>query len=186
MPPPSRRWPASSTWVRRCSTWPSTRLVARSMPRTPTPQNHVRFEGPGVRGGSTVQGNIARAQITVIDPDTGSVRKRHLNRHIDYAELKAPASVRRHSLSTPLDMQVSSDGAKTLRRGAGLGSGRRVLNGGFGGRCAVGRRRRGSSTRKSQARTTCRFSAGPRGFCSTSPRTARTVNSTCSRTSTAP
>ena len=85
-------------------------------------QNHVRFEGPGVRGGSTVQGNIARAQITVIDPDTGSVRKRHLNRHIDYAELKAPASVRRHSLSTPLDMQVSSDGAKLYV--AALGSDR--------------------------------------------------------------
>ena len=85
-------------------------------------QNHVRFEGPGVRGGSTVQGNIARTQITVIDPDTGSVRKRHLNRHIDYAVLKAPASVRQHSLSTPLDMQVSSDGAKLYV--AALGSDR--------------------------------------------------------------
>lgn len=75
-------------------------------------QNHIRFEGPGVWGGSTVQGNIARAQITVIDPDTGSVRKRHLNRHIDYSVLKAPAAVRQHSLSTPLGMQVSADGAR--------------------------------------------------------------------------
>ena len=70
-------------------------------------QNHIRFEGAGVRGGSTVQGNIARTQITVIDPDTGSVKKRHLNGHIDYSVLKAGADVRRHSLSTPLELQVS-------------------------------------------------------------------------------
>ena len=85
-------------------------------------QNHVRFEGPGIRGGSTVQGNIARVQITVIDPHTGSVRQRHLNRHIDYSVLKAPAQVRRHSLSTPLELQVSTDGAKLYL--AALGSDR--------------------------------------------------------------
>ena len=75
-------------------------------------QNHIRFEGPGIRGGSTVQGQVARARITVIDPATGSVRKRHLNRHIDYSVLDAPESMRRHSLSTPVQMQVSGDGAK--------------------------------------------------------------------------
>ena len=85
-------------------------------------QNHIRFEGPGVRGGSTVQGNIAHTQITIIDPVTGSVRKRHLNRHIDYSVLKAPASVRRHTLSTPLEMAVSADGAKLYV--AALGSDR--------------------------------------------------------------
>ena len=74
-------------------------------------QNHIRFEGPGVRGGSTVQGNIAQTQITVIDPATGSVDRRHLNRHIDYTVLKASADVRRHSLSTPLELRVSADGA---------------------------------------------------------------------------
>ena len=74
-------------------------------------QNHIRFEGPGVRGGSTVQGNIARAQITIIDPATGTVKQRHLNRHIDYSVLKAPSDVRQHSLSTPLELQVSGDGA---------------------------------------------------------------------------
>ncbi|MCY3928268.1 MAG: hypothetical protein OXG81_08330 [Acidobacteria bacterium] len=85
-------------------------------------RNHVRFEGPGVRGGSTVQGKIARAQITVIDPVTGTVRKRHLNRHIDYSVLKSTAAVRRHSLSTPLELQVSSDG--TTLYVAALGSDR--------------------------------------------------------------
>lgn len=85
-------------------------------------RNHVRFEGPGVRGGSTVQGDIARAQITVVDPGTGTVRKRHLNRHIDYSVLKSSPAVRRHSLSTPLEVQVSSDGAKLYV--AALGSDR--------------------------------------------------------------
>ena len=85
-------------------------------------QNHIRFEGPGVRGGSTVQGNIARSQITVIDPATGSVRERHLNRHIDYSVLKASADVRRHSLSTPLELKVSTDGARLYV--AALGSDR--------------------------------------------------------------
>ncbi len=73
-------------------------------------QNHIRFEGPGIRGGSTVQGNIAHTQITVIDPVTGDVEPRHLNRHIDYAVLKASASTKQHTISTPLEMQVSSDG----------------------------------------------------------------------------
>ena len=85
-------------------------------------QNHIRFEGPGVRGGSTVQGNIARTQITVIDPATGAVKARHLNRHIDYSVLKASADVRRHSLSTPLELQVSGDGARLYV--AALGSDR--------------------------------------------------------------
>ena len=85
-------------------------------------RNHIRFEGPGIRGGSTVQGNIARVQVSVIDPDTGSVRKRHLNRHIDYSVLKAPAEVREHSLSTPLELQVSADGARLYL--AALGSDR--------------------------------------------------------------
>ena len=85
-------------------------------------QNHIRFEGPGIRGGSTVQGNIARARITVIDPATGTVKPRHLNRHIDYAVLKAPAEVRSHSLSTPLEMRASADGARLYV--AALGSDR--------------------------------------------------------------
>ena len=85
-------------------------------------QNHIRFEGPGIRGGSTVQGNIAHAQITIIDPATGVVRRRHLNRHIDYSIHKASASTRQHTLSTPLEMAFSSDGKKLYV--AALGSDR--------------------------------------------------------------
>ena len=73
--------------------------------------NAVRFEGPGIRGGSTVQGHIAESRITVIDPSNGQVQPRHLNTHINYSQLKAPASVKQHTVSTPLEMQVSDDGS---------------------------------------------------------------------------
>ena len=34
-------------------------------------QNTTRFEGPGVVGGTTVQGNLAQSRITVIDCRSG-------------------------------------------------------------------------------------------------------------------
>ena len=74
-------------------------------------QNLTRFEGPGVVGGSTVQGNLARSHLTVITPTAGTVEPRHVNRHIDYGVRPAPAGTEGHSLATPLDMVVSSDGA---------------------------------------------------------------------------
>ncbi|MCY1075890.1 YncE family protein [Archangium lansingense] len=76
--------------------------------------NLTRFEGPGVFGGSTVQGNIAKMRISVISG--GTVYPRHLNKHIDYSKLARSAgfdpSARNHSLSTPTEMVVSSDGTK--------------------------------------------------------------------------
>jgi len=75
-------------------------------------QNLTRFEGDG-SGGSTVQGHLAEMRITVINGN--SVAPRHLNKHINYSLLASnPAfdsSVAQHSLSTPTDMQVSSDGS---------------------------------------------------------------------------
>ncbi len=71
-------------------------------------RNEVRFEGPGVFAGSTVNGHLAEARITVIDGD--DVLPRHLNKHIDYATVPSPADTSNHSLATPLDMVVSSDG----------------------------------------------------------------------------
>lgn len=77
-------------------------------------QNLTRFEGPGEAGGSTVQGNLAQMRITVISGNT--VAPRHLNKHIDYSRLANQSgfdpTVKNHSLSTPLDMVVSSDGSK--------------------------------------------------------------------------
>ncbi|GFE85096.1 YncE family protein [Steroidobacter agaridevorans] len=76
--------------------------------------NNVRFEGPGVVGGSTVQGRLAETRITVISGTT--VASRHLNKHIDYDLLAHDPgfdpTVKNHSLSTPLEMAVSRDGRK--------------------------------------------------------------------------
>ncbi|SPE43137.1 conserved exported hypothetical protein [Candidatus Sulfopaludibacter sp. SbA3] len=74
--------------------------------------NNVRFEGPGVFGGHTVQGHLAESRITVI---AGSnVAPRRLNKHIDYSKLAGSAgfdpTAKTHSLSMPVDMAVTSDG----------------------------------------------------------------------------
>ncbi len=83
--------------------------------------NHVRFEGPGVYGGSTVQGRLSESRITVIDPAvTSSVSPKHLNKHIVYADLHTDVGAnhaaidaqKQHSLATPTQMAVSSNGAK--------------------------------------------------------------------------
>ncbi|KZN38511.1 hypothetical protein N480_12725 [Pseudoalteromonas luteoviolacea S2607] len=72
--------------------------------------NASRFEGAGDFAGSTVQGDIAKSRITVIKPSSGTVSARHLNRHINYSDLKGNSSIKQHSLSTPLQLEVSSDG----------------------------------------------------------------------------
>jgi len=88
--------------------------------------NLTRFEGPGVFGGSTVQGHISEARITVIDPATGAIDPQHLNPHIDYSRLftgpnPPDPSAKSHSLATPLQMVVSSTGTVYL---AAFGSGK--------------------------------------------------------------
>jgi sugar lactone lactonase YvrE len=74
--------------------------------------NLTRFEGPGIFGGSTVQGHLAEMRITVLNGS--KVTPIHLNKHINYSILATnPAfdpSIASHSLSTPTDMQVSADG----------------------------------------------------------------------------
>jgi YVTN family beta-propeller protein len=80
--------------------------------------NHVDFEGPGVHGGSTVQGHLSESRITVIDPSGPSVDAQHLNQHITYSDLHTdPGAIHAqinaqipHSLATPLQPVISSDG----------------------------------------------------------------------------
>ncbi|MFO0689361.1 MAG: SMP-30/gluconolactonase/LRE family protein [Myxococcota bacterium] len=76
-------------------------------------KNLTKFEGPGITGGSTVQGHLAEARITVLDGT--SVLPRHLNKHIDYATLASEPGFdptqKDHSLATPLEMAVSADGS---------------------------------------------------------------------------
>jgi len=75
--------------------------------------NLTRFEGPGIFGGSTVQGHLAEMDITVLNGS--AVTPIHLNKHINYSILATnPAfdpTAASHSLSTPTDMQVSADGS---------------------------------------------------------------------------
>jgi YVTN family beta-propeller protein len=72
-------------------------------------RNEVRFEGPG-GGGTTVQGHLHEAGITVLDG--AQVARRHLNKHIDYDVRPAPLGTKQHSLATPLQIVVSGDGQR--------------------------------------------------------------------------
>ncbi len=89
-------------------------------------RNEVRFEGPGTiasqmppmtTGGApfTVRGHLHEARVTVLDPNSGSVNARHLNKHLD--TVQAPATypqpglaAKADSLATPLGMAITSDG----------------------------------------------------------------------------
>jgi DNA-binding beta-propeller fold protein YncE len=79
-------------------------------------QNQVRFEGPGTLAAAikppgepaTVRGRLHEARISVING--GTVTTRHLNKHIDYADVPQPAGVEDDSLATPNAIAVSSDG----------------------------------------------------------------------------
>ena len=81
-------------------------------------KNEVRFEGPGTfvtQQGSkpagvpaTVQGDLHRAQITVLDG--ANVLTRHLNKHINYAVVPSPKDTVQNSLATPMGMAVASNG----------------------------------------------------------------------------
>ncbi len=74
--------------------------------------NNFRFEGPGTFAGHTIQGHLTETHLTVLAD--GAVLPRHLNKHLDYTKLaNAPGfdvTAKDHSLATPLDMAVTSDG----------------------------------------------------------------------------
>lgn len=76
-------------------------------------QNFDRFEGPGIFANTTVQGDLARSGITVLDG--ANVLPRFLNRHINYDAIVGhplfEATDRLHSLATPTDIALSGDGA---------------------------------------------------------------------------
>ncbi len=94
--------------------------------------NHVRFEGPGDHVDATglkppgepasVRGDLARSQITILDPLTGGVAPRALNKHIPYGTVPVPAGVKQKSLSMPLGLDFSADGSRVYV--AGFGSSR--------------------------------------------------------------
>jgi hypothetical protein len=81
--------------------------------------NEVLFEGPGDHAGSTVQGRLSLSRVTILDPSGPSQDVQHLNQHIDYADLHTDAGADhaainaqiQHSLATPLQPTISSDGS---------------------------------------------------------------------------
>ncbi len=86
--------------------------------------SEVRFEGPGVYGGSTVQGHLSEARISVLtDLPINTVEPRHLNKHLNYALLQEnlDPTAKQHSLATPLQMLISSTGTLYV---AAFGSGK--------------------------------------------------------------
>ena len=81
--------------------------------------NHIRFEGAGDHGGSTVQGRLSESRVTVLDPAGPSQDVQHLNQHINYADLHTDAGANNaainaqipHSLATPLLPTIHSSGS---------------------------------------------------------------------------
>ena len=71
-------------------------------------RNEVRFEGPGITGGSTVRGHIAESRISILSP--GQVRTRHINKHIDYDSFPGTPDENAKSLAFPVDLAFSPDG----------------------------------------------------------------------------
>ncbi|MGK3999284.1 beta-propeller fold lactonase family protein [Sorangium sp. So ce1024] len=76
--------------------------------------NEQRFEGPGVFAGHSVRGRFNHNRITVLDPATGGVAPRHLNKHINYSACCAsiPNAENQKSLALPQGMAVSKNGKK--------------------------------------------------------------------------
>jgi DNA-binding beta-propeller fold protein YncE len=74
-------------------------------------RNDLRFEGPGIFGGSSLRGHLHESRITVLSPS--GITPRHLNKHIDYSTCCAPLPnpENEKSLAQPLGMAVTSNGA---------------------------------------------------------------------------
>src|SRR5207249_5249218 len=89
-------------------------------------RNEIRFEGPGTvaanveatkpgtTGGPpfTVRGQLHEARVTVLDPTSGSVSPRHLNKHLDTAASYAQPGLaaKADSLATPIGMAITANG----------------------------------------------------------------------------
>ncbi|NNC77533.1 MAG: hypothetical protein HKN77_06170 [Woeseiaceae bacterium] len=72
-------------------------------------RNHVRFSGTTTRGNTSVRGHLVDQQITVVGA-AQDVRKRPVNKHIDFSSPTGSQAERDLSLSTLLDMAITTDG----------------------------------------------------------------------------
>jgi YVTN family beta-propeller protein len=101
-------------------------------------RNEIRFEGPGTvaanveatKPGTTggppfsVRGHLHEARVTVLDPTSGTVSPRHLNKHLDTAPSYAQpgATAKADSLATPIGMAVTADGTTLYVAAFGTGA----------------------------------------------------------------
>ena len=101
-------------------------------------RNETRFEGPGTVAASveaakpgttggppfTVRGHLHEARVTVLDPTTGSVSLRHLNKHLDTAASYAQPGLaaKADSLATPVGMAITSNGTTLYVAAFGTGA----------------------------------------------------------------
>lgn len=83
--------------------------------------NLTRYAGPpyeiapGLPREHTFTGKMHSARVTVINPETGLVTPRHLNKHIDYTlspKQMWATDTKDKSLATPLAIEFSNDGQK--------------------------------------------------------------------------
>lgn len=72
-------------------------------------RNHVRFSGSTARGNTSLRGHLVEQQITVVGAGQ-DVRKRPVNKHINFGNPTGSQAERDLSLATLLDMAVTSDG----------------------------------------------------------------------------
>ena len=73
-------------------------------------RNHVRFEGIPAPGRTSVRGNLADNQISIIS--NNQVNKIKLNKHLDFNNIDGTEEDRNKSLSMPMQMQFSDDGSE--------------------------------------------------------------------------
>lgn len=77
--------------------------------------NLTRFEGPGTVA-TTVRGNLGLNRITLIngngESDIDRVKPRDLNSHLDRTQPSATDAQRQQSVSQPMGLAVSTDGAR--------------------------------------------------------------------------
>jgi len=74
-------------------------------------RNDVRFEGPGLTGGSTVRGHIVESRVAILSAG-GVVVERHLNKHVNYDVFPGTADENAKSLAFPVDLAFTPDGSK--------------------------------------------------------------------------
>ena len=82
-------------------------------------RNHIRFSGVASRANTTVRGHVTDQRITVID--AGIVQPRVLNKHVNFQNPAGSQQERDLSMSTPLGMVVSQDGATLYLSAFGSG-----------------------------------------------------------------